>query len=35
MFGLPRRGADPAPLNNTPVRNASAQIPAPTPNSGM
>ena len=32
---LPRRGADPAPLNNTPVRNASAQIPAPTPNSGM
>ena len=28
---LPRRGADPAPLNNTPVHNASAQIPAPTP----
>jgi hypothetical protein len=27
---LPRRGADPAPLNNTPVHNASAQIPAPT-----
>ena len=26
---LPRRGADPAPLNNTPVHNASAQIPAP------
>ena len=34
---LPRRGADPAPLNNTPVRNASAQIPAPaaSPDSGM
>ncbi|HEY2010344.1 MAG TPA: hypothetical protein VGH23_15245 [Rhizomicrobium sp.] len=30
---LPRRGADPAPLNNTPVHNASAQIPAPTPDS--
>jgi cell division protein FtsL len=28
---LPRRGADPAPLNNSPVHNASAQIPAPTP----
>ena len=28
---LPRRGADPAPLNNTPVHNASAQIPAPAP----
>jgi hypothetical protein len=27
---LPRRGAD-APLNNSPVRNASAQIPAPAP----
>jgi cell division protein FtsL len=26
---LPRRGADPAPLNNAPVHNASAQIPAP------
>jgi hypothetical protein len=26
---LPRRGADPAPLNNTPVHNASAQIPTP------
>ena len=25
---LPRRGADPAPLNNAPVRNASAQLPA-------
>jgi cell division protein FtsL len=25
---LPRRGADPAPLNNTPVRNASDQVPA-------
>jgi len=34
---LPRRGADPAPLNNTPVRNASAQVPAaaPTPDSGQ
>jgi len=31
---LPRRGADPAPLNNTPLHNASAQIPA-TPESGM
>jgi cell division protein FtsL len=29
---LPRRGADPAPLNNTPVHNASAEVPAvPTP----
>ncbi|HEY0265529.1 MAG TPA: hypothetical protein VGC16_02180 [Rhizomicrobium sp.] len=28
---LPRRGADPAPLNNTQVHNASAQIPAPAP----
>ncbi len=28
---LPRRGADPAPLNNTPVHNASVQIPATTP----
>lgn len=27
---LPRRGADPAPLNNAPVHNASAQIPANT-----
>jgi cell division protein FtsL len=26
---LPRRGAEPAPLNNSPVRNASAQVPAP------
>jgi cell division protein FtsL len=25
---LPRRGADPAPLNNAPVHNASAQLPA-------
>src|SRR4051812_22663840 len=25
---LPRRGADPAPLNNNPVHNASAQLPA-------
>ena len=35
---LPRRGVDPAPLNNTPVHNASAQIPAPAsgaPDSGM
>ena len=37
---LPRRGADPAPLNNTPVHNASAQVPAPadpnqSPDSGM
>jgi cell division protein FtsL len=28
---LPRRGADPAPLNNAPVRNASAELPATTP----
>jgi cell division protein FtsL len=34
---LPRRGADPAPLNNTPVHNASAQLPAaaPVPDSGQ
>ena len=32
---LPRRGADPAPLNNTPVRNASAEAPVPDPNSGQ
>ena len=25
---IPRRGAEPAPLNNSPVHNASAQIPA-------
>jgi cell division protein FtsL len=25
---LPRRGADPAPLGNTPMHNASAQVPA-------
>lgn len=31
---LPRRGAEPAPLNNAPLHNASAQIPA-TPDSGM
>jgi cell division protein FtsL len=33
---LPRRGADPAPLNNTPLHNASAQLPAtaPTPDAG-
>ena len=28
---LPRRGAEPAPLNNTPLHNASAVIPAPNP----
>ena len=28
---LPRRGADPAPLNKLPVQNASAQIPATAP----
>ena len=28
---LPRRGADPAPLNNAPVHNASAQLPAAAP----
>src|SRR5476649_752703 len=36
---LPRRGADPAPLNNAPVHDASAQIPAapatPAPDPGM
>ena len=34
---LPRRGADPAPLGNTPVHNASAQVPAaaPVPDSGQ
>jgi hypothetical protein len=35
---LPRRGADPVPLNNTPVHNASAQVPTdpnPCPDSGM
>ncbi len=32
---LPRRGADPAPLNNSPLHNASAQIPAATPDPGM
>ena len=25
---LPRRGVEPAPLNNTPLHNASAQVPA-------
>jgi cell division protein FtsL len=30
---LPRRGAEAQPLNNTPVRNASAQLPAPDSNS--
>ena len=28
---IPRRGAEPAPLNDSPVRNASAQLPAPAP----
>src|ERR1700748_306926 len=28
---LPRRGAEPAPLNNTPLHNASAQLPATAP----
>jgi cell division protein FtsL len=34
---LPRRGAEPAPLNNTPVHNASAVVPATpaTSDSGM
>lgn len=34
---LPRRGADPAPLNNTPVHNANAEVPATpqAPDSGM
>src|SRR3569833_2272619 len=35
---LPRRGAEPAPLNNTPVHNASAQVPADSnsaPDPGM
>jgi cell division protein FtsL len=41
---LPRRGGEPAPLNNSPVRNASAQLPSsaslaaagePTSDSGM
>jgi hypothetical protein len=38
---LPRRGAEPAPLNNTPLHNASAQVPVaaapvpPTFDSGM
>jgi cell division protein FtsL len=34
---LPRRGADQAPLNNTPVHNASAEAPAAprAPDSGM
>ncbi len=34
---LPRRGADPVPLGNTPVHNASAQVPAaaPVPDSGQ
>jgi cell division protein FtsL len=31
---LPRRGADPAPLNNTPVRNASVQVPSASPDTG-
>ena len=34
---LPRRGTDPAPLNNTPLHNASAELPAaaPAPDSGQ
>ena len=35
---LPRKGAEPAPLNNAPLHNASAQVPAsvsPTSDSGM
>jgi cell division protein FtsL len=32
---LPRRGADSAPLNNTPVHNASVQVPSPNSDSGM
>jgi hypothetical protein len=40
---LPRRGAEPAPLNDAPLRNANAEIPAastpaapvPTSHSGM
>jgi cell division protein FtsL len=34
---LPRRGTDPAPLNNAPLHNASAQVPSatPTPDSGQ
>ncbi|MBW8708162.1 MAG: hypothetical protein JF627_02675 [Alphaproteobacteria bacterium] len=28
---IPRRGAEPAPLNNSPVHNASAQLPAAPP----
>jgi cell division protein FtsL len=28
---LPARGTDAAPLNNTPLHNASAQVPAQTP----
>ena len=28
---IPRRGAESAPLNDSPVRNASAQLPAPAP----
>jgi len=32
---LPRRGADPAPLNNTPVHNASVQVPSPNSDPGM
>jgi cell division protein FtsL len=31
---LPRRGADPAPLNNTPVHNASVQVPSASPDTG-
>ncbi|MBA2589078.1 MAG: hypothetical protein H0U98_10700 [Alphaproteobacteria bacterium] len=28
---IPRRGGEPAPLNNSPVHNASAQLPAAPP----
>lgn len=31
---LPRRGEDPAPLTTTPIRQANAQVPAPTPTTG-
>ncbi len=32
---LPRRGADPAPLNNTPVHNASVQVSSPNSDPGV
>lgn len=31
---IPRRGSESAPLNNTPLRNASAQLPVPQAQSG-